>query len=96
MSSLFKVAYSAVDATAFGRVVGPIVSNIIMPIVALMFAVGIVVFVYGVIEMIWKGGDPDVRARGRMHMLGGIIGMVIMLSAWGIIYLIYNTVNGFR
>ncbi|OHA24113.1 MAG: hypothetical protein A3B11_01280 [Candidatus Taylorbacteria bacterium RIFCSPLOWO2_01_FULL_44_26] len=59
-----------------------------------MFAVGVVVFAYGIFEMIWKGGDPAAREQGRNHMLGGIIGMFIMISAWGIIYLVSNTLKG--
>jgi hypothetical protein len=83
------------DSAIFGKVINPIISNIINPIVTLLFAVGLIVFAYGVFEMVWKGGDADARTKGRNHMLGGIIGMVIMLSAWGLIYLVSNTVKSF-
>ncbi len=96
MLSIFPQAYARVDMTAFGRVMDPIVDNIINPVIFLMFAVATIVFAYGIFEMIWKGGDPDARAQGRNHMIGGVIGMFIMLSAWGIINLIANTVNGIR
>lgn len=84
------------DPTAFGKVLGPIISNIVNPIVTLMFMVGLIVFSFGVFEMIYKGGDADARTKGRNHMLGGLIGMVIMLSAWGLIYLVSNTVKEFQ
>ena len=82
--------------TAFGRVINPIIENIVNPIVWLMFAVATIVFAYGIFEMIWKGGDPDARSQGSKHMIGGVIGMFIMLSAWGIINLIANTVTGLK
>lgn len=93
MSFLVPVAYAKDNMAEFARVIDPIITNIVNPVVGLMFAVAVVVFAYGVFEMVWKGGDPDARTVGRTHMIGGIIGMFIMLSAWGIINLIANTVN---
>lgn len=95
LDSMFSIstAYAA-DPEGFGRVVEPIITNIIYPVVGLLFAVGVVVFAYGVFEMIWKGNDPKAREQGRNHMLGGVIGMFIMVSAWGFIYLVSNTVKG--
>jgi hypothetical protein len=43
--------------------------------------------------MVTNAQDESVRSKGRWHIFGGVIGMVIMLSAWGIIHLIANTVN---
>ena len=82
--------------SAFGKVVDPIIANIVNPIVELMFAIGLIVFVFGVIEMIINGDDAAARTKGRNHMLGGVIGMFIMMSAWGIIYLVASTVGTFR
>lgn len=92
--SLITEAYARVDGSAFGRVLDPIMDKIVNPIVLLIFAVAVVVFSYGIFEMIWKGGDADARSQGRKHMIGGIIGMFIMLSAWGIINLISETITG--
>jgi TRAP-type C4-dicarboxylate transport system permease small subunit len=91
--NLFSQAVAAVDANAFGRVIDPIISNIVNPVVMLLFAIGLIVFAYGIFEMVWKGGDPAARSKGKMHMLGGLVGMFIMISAWGIIYLISNTIK---
>ena len=95
MLSLVPYVQAQVDATAFGNVVNPIITNIVDPVIELMAAVGILVFVFGVVEMIINANDPDARGKGQRHMIYGFIGMVIMLSAWGIIYIISNTVKGF-
>jgi len=94
MFSLVPIAHAAVDMTQFSNVVGPIISTIVNPIIWLMFAVATVVFVYGVLQMVIKGNDPEARKTSQSSILYGIIGMFIMLSAWGIIYLISNTVKG--
>lgn len=87
---------AAVNAAAFGNVLSPIVTNIINPLIALAFAVAIVVFTYGVIQLIINKTDAEAHTKGRWAILGGVIGMFLMLSAWGIIRLISNTVMEFR
>ena len=91
----FTKSLAAVDATLFGKTIDPVINNIVDPVIALMFAVGLIVFVYGVLQVVWGSEEGDARTRAKMSMLGGIIGMFIMLSAWGIIYLISNTVKTF-
>lgn len=87
---IVSIVHAKVDATAFGQVVDPIISNIVQPIIGLLFAVALIVFVYGVFQVVW--GGEDARENGKKSMLGGIIGLFIMTSAWGIIYVISNTV----
>ncbi len=76
---------------AFASVADPIIVNIVNPIVMLMFAVAIIIFVWGIVEMLMHGDDSTAREKGRNHMLGGIVGIVIMVSAWGIVHFISNT-----
>jgi NADH:ubiquinone oxidoreductase subunit 6 (subunit J) len=95
MIHLVNNAYAASDPTAaFASVVDPIIASILDPLVMLMFAVAVVVFVWGIVEMLMHGDDATAREKGRNHMLGGIVGIVIMVSAWGIIYFISNTIGG--
>jgi hypothetical protein len=93
MINLVDIAHAAApDPTpAVAAVINPIIKNIVSPLIMLMFAVTIVVFVWGIVEMFLKGDDPTAREKGRTHMLAGIIGVFIMVSAWGIIQLISNT-----
>lgn len=93
MSNIIPIAYAALDSNQFGRVVDPIIANIVNPLLILLFAVAVVVFVYGVLQMVIHGDDADARAKGKWSIFGGIIGMFIMLSAWGIIYLVSNTIK---
>ena len=95
MFSLVPQVQAQVDATAFGNVVNPIITAIVDPAIELMALVGVVVFIWGVVEMIANGSEPESRAVGQKHMLWGLVGMAIMLSAWAIVYIISNTVKGF-
>jgi hypothetical protein len=78
---------------SFASVINPIIANIVNPVVEFMFALALIVFVWGVVEMLMRGSDATARSTGRNHMLGGIIGIFIMMSAWGIINLISNTLG---
>lgn len=93
LSSLIPVAHAAADMTAFGNLLNPIIGNIVYPVLAVMFGLAVVVFVYGVLQLVFRGGEPDARKKGQMTILYGSIGLALMFSAWGIIYLISNTVK---
>ncbi len=84
---------AAVDMTEFGRVVNPIISNIVYPAIELLFGVALVVFVYGVLQLVLHGDDEEARKKGKDTMIYGTIGLFIMVSAWGIIHLVSNTVK---
>lgn len=93
--SIVPIAYAAVNTAAFANVVDPVITQIIYPIVYFIFALGVLIFAYGVIEMIIKG-SAEARETGRKHILFGVIGMFIMLSAWGIINFVSNTLFTIR
>jgi hypothetical protein len=93
IESLIPRANAALDTAAFGKVMDPIVTNILNPIMGALFTFGFFVFVWGVVEMIVKAESADARTQGQKHMLYGALGMFIMLSAWGIIRLIGSTIN---
>lgn len=81
---------------AFGVAIAPIVNNIIMPLVQLAFAVALVVFVYGVAQLIWSSPDADGHKKGKVAIWGGLIGIFLMVSAWGIIRFVANSVGMIR
>lgn len=66
-------------------------ANILNPLFTLLFAVAVVYFLYGVFEFIRGQGSEDARKIGAQHLLWGVIGMAIMVSAYGIIHLICGT-----
>lgn len=88
---LIPIANAAVDTQKLGSVLSPIINVIVVPIVMLMFAIAVVAFAYGILQFVWGGEEK--RSQAKMSMLWGIIGMFIMVSAWGIIYLISNTIS---
>jgi uncharacterized membrane protein YidH (DUF202 family) len=73
--------------------VGKISTNILNPLIALMFGLAVLYFIYGVLQYIWNPDNEDARETGRRSMIWGIIGMFIMVSVFGIMRLIISSIG---
>ena len=70
---------------------GKFVAYIIDPAILIIFSLGFFMFIWGLIEFLWKLGEGGDNDEGKQHMLWGIVGMFIMVSVYGIIALLDNT-----
>lgn len=68
-----------------------VVVQIVNPLILLLAASAFVVFVWGVFEFIKGAGDEGKREEGRRAILWGIIGLVIIFGAYGIINVALGT-----
>lgn len=61
--------------------------NLVNQIIYVLFALVTVYFFWGVAEFVRGSGSGDSKAveEGKRHMIWGIIGMAVMLGAWGIV-----------
>lgn len=69
------------------------VTTILQPLIGLLFAAAVLVFVYGLVEFLAKPDNSDAQSAGKRHMLWGVIGLTIMVSAWGIVEFLKNTLG---
>ena len=86
--SLVAVAYADFDA-----VLRKVNQTILNPLIALLFAVALVMFIWGVVEFTANADNEEKRTTGRQHILWGIVGMIIMISVFGIMRLITGTIG---
>lgn len=70
-----------------------VVVQIINPIILLLVAVAFVVFLWGVVDFIMHAGDEAKRAEGQRAIFWGLIGLVIMFGAYGIINIAAGAFN---
>ena len=68
-----------------------VVEQIINPIILLLASAAFVVFVWGVYEFILHAGDSTKREEGRRAIMWGLIGLVIIFGAYGIINIALGT-----
>jgi len=62
-------------------------------IIVIIFALATVYFVWGVTQYVRSAGDQKALEQGKKTMIYGIIGMVVMGGAWGIVTLILNSLG---
>jgi hypothetical protein len=61
--------------------------NTIMPI---LIALGVVYFIWGVVSYV-IAKDDEAKTKGRDTMIMGIIGLVVIVSVWGLVSILKNT-----
>lgn len=83
-----NVAYASVDS--FVMNVNKLIIN---PLIAFIFALALVYFLYGIFEFISNAENEEKKTTGKNHMIWGIIGIVIMMGVFTILNMIMNTFN---
>ena len=76
---------------SINTIIGRFWTYLISPAILVVFTLGFFLFVWGLVEFLWKlnaGGD---NKEGKQHMVWGIVGMLIMVSVYGILALLDNT-----
>lgn len=66
---------------------------IVNPLILLVFAAGFTYFMWGLVMFMWNVESDEAKKTGVNHMLWGLAGMLIMISVWGIIAMINNTLG---
>ena len=64
---------------------------ILFPTIALLSAVAFLVFVWGCVEYFVNSANETARGQGVKHITFGIIGLVVMLSAFAILSIATST-----
>ncbi len=83
-----KVAYASLDSF-----IANVNGSIINPLIQLLFAVAVAVFLYGVFQFMMNQTNEENKTTGKSHMLWGIIGLVLMIGVWTILNILLDTFN---
>lgn len=75
---------------AASQLIDRLVEYIINPAILIVFTAGFFMFVWGIVQFLWNL-EEGVQSDGKRHMVWGIVGMLVMVSVYGIIALIDNT-----
>ena len=68
-----------------------IITYVIDPALRVVFTLGLLMFIVGIVEFLWGVKSGEVSKTGKDHMVYGLVGMLIMVSVYGIIALIVNS-----
>lgn len=70
-----------------------VVVQIVNPIILLLSAAAFVVFLWGLFQFVAHAGDEGKRKEGKDAILWGLVGLVIIFGAFGIINVALKTFN---
>lgn len=75
--------------TPYAEGIKSLVNDILVPV---LFAIAFIVFLWGVFKYFILGAaDEKSRTEGRQFVLWGIIGLVVIVSLWGLVNLVIST-----
>lgn len=83
-------ALAAAPATFKELIDNIFVGGIIEPIIPLLIGLGVMVFIYGVLVLMFSEGGEK-KEEGKQYMLWGIIGIFVMVSVWGLVNILSDT-----
>jgi len=85
---MFNIAYAET-----GSVVNAIFAKVVDPVINFLFILAFLYFIYGIVVFIQNANNEEARAKGKQHMVWGIVGLLIMFSAFTIMQIIVNTLD---
>jgi len=88
LTPFFALAVS--DIQELSVLIRDILGNYVIPV---LFAIALVVFLWGVVQYITAGGDEEKRKSGKQTMIWGIVGLFVMVAVWGLVNLLWYTLD---
>ncbi len=66
------------------------INNLLGAVVPVLVALGVVYFIWGVVQY-FIGDSEEAKSAGRDRIIYGIIGLAVIISVWGLVYLLADT-----
>lgn len=70
-----------------------IINNYVNPLIYVLFGVAVLYFLWGVYKFVENSEEPGARSEGAQHILWGIIGIAIMMSAFAILRMTLDSIG---
>lgn len=67
---------------------------VFFPLIILLTGVALFMFLWGGFLFVMNAHNPTARERGRKHMIYGVIGLLVMVSAAAILGIAANSFSG--
>ncbi len=86
------MAAATTAGTAIQNIIGDIkiILNAVIPVFMLA---GTAVFLWGIIKYITAAGDEEKAKTAKSYIIYGLIGVLVMVTFWGIITVLANAFN---
>jgi hypothetical protein len=85
------IAHASNHVQAAQSLITRIEQVILFPIMTFMLSVALLFFLWGAYEFVLGADSDEGRGTGKTHMMYGIIGMLVMISAMAILRIAAGT-----
>ncbi len=68
-------------------------SNLVGALIPVVIAIGLLFFIWGLVQFIAASGDETAREEGRNKMIWGIVALFVIVTVWGLVALL-NQLTG--
>lgn len=82
------IAYSAGTAQYIICRIG----NVLDVLIPILVVLGVVYFIWGVVQYVISS-EEEAKQAGKMRMIYGIIGLVVIVAMWGLVGIVNNTLG---
>ncbi len=73
-------------------IIGNILIFVNRVVIPLIFTIAFLTFIWGIFQYFIAGGaDPEKQKQGRALAAYGIVGFAVMMSVWGLVFILINT-----
>ncbi len=76
-----------VDFTYLEEALGQ-VTNLVAQLIPLAIALGLLFFIWGLVQFIAASGSEEAKEEGKRRMVWGIIALFVIVAVWGLVGLL--------
>jgi uncharacterized membrane protein YidH (DUF202 family) len=69
------------------------ITNIVRSLTLLLFAIAMVVFMYGLFNYLVNISDKTKREKSKEFIVYGLLGLFVMVSVWGFVTIVSNSLG---
>lgn len=95
---ILAASFCPVLALAAGKtlkdLITSLIGSIINPLLAVVFALALVIFLWGVLKFIQSADDSKKRDEAKNNILWGLIALVVMVSVYSLVNVLLATFSG--
>lgn len=77
--------------TGGGSATSGIISQVVQPLVALVFAAAVFFFIWNVFMVITKSDQPEELANLKSRVVWGVVAIGVMASVWGLVRIVISS-----
>lgn len=92
VTGIALVLPAVASAQTFGSIFTTF-GNLVSQLTPIIVALALLYFFWGLASYILAAGDEEAKAKGRSIMIGGIIALFVIVSIWGIVNVLGNTLG---